>query len=86
MQITLTTGELRVRVDTGDAVPFTVRDVAYIATTDHEVVVPLTDQGPLIPGRPSLRQFADALREDGTRLSASVPVITTAIPIIETID
>ena len=48
--------------------------------------MPLADQGPLIPGRPSLRQFADALREDGTRLSASVPVITTAIPIIESID
>ena len=63
-----------------------VRDVAYIATADREVVVPLADQGPLIPGRPSLRQFADALREDGTRLSASVPVITTAIPIIESID
>lgn len=86
LQITLTTGELRVRVLTGDPVPFTVRDVAYIATVEQEVVVPLADQGPLIPGRPSLRQFADALREDGTRLSASVPVITTAIPIIEPID
>ena len=86
LQITLTTDELRVRVDSGDPVSFTVRDVAYIATADREVVVPLADQGPLIPGRPSLRQFADALREDGTRLSASVPVITTAIPIIESID
>ncbi|WP_311259568.1 glycosyl hydrolase family 65 protein [Microbacterium sp. WCS2018Hpa-9] len=86
LQITLTTDELRVRVLTGDPVPFTVRDAAYIATAEQEVVVPLADQGPLIPGRPSLRQFADALREDGTRLSASVPVITTAIPIIEPID
>ncbi|KQQ65983.1 glycoside hydrolase family 65 protein [Microbacterium sp. Leaf320] len=86
LQITLTKDALRVQVRTGDPVPFTVRDVAYIATTDEEVVVPLVDQGPLIPGRPSLRQFADALREDGTRLSASVPVITTAIPVIEPID
>ncbi|MGJ0389060.1 glycoside hydrolase family 65 protein [Microbacterium sp. CGR1] len=86
LQITLTKDALRVQVRTGEPVPFTVRDVAYVATTDEEVVVPLADQGPLIPGRPSLRQFADALREDGTRLSASVPVITTAIPVIEPID
>ncbi|WP_311244556.1 glycosyl hydrolase family 65 protein [Microbacterium sp. WCS2018Hpa-23] len=86
LQITLTKDALRVQVRTGEPVPFTVRDVAYIATTDEEVVVPLADQGPLIPGRPSLRQFAGALREDGTRLSASVPVITTAIPVIEPID
>lgn len=86
LQITLTKDELRVHVRAGEPVPFTVRDAAYIATTDADVVVPLVDQGPLIPGRPSLRQFADALREDGTRLSASVPVITTAIPVIEPID
>ncbi|KQR37153.1 glycoside hydrolase family 65 protein [Microbacterium sp. Leaf159] len=86
LQITLTKDALRVQVRTGEPVPFTVRDVAYVATTDEEVVVPLADQGPLIAGRPSLRQFADALREDGTRLSASVPVITTAIPVIEPID
>ena len=40
------------------------------------------DQGPVIPGRPSLEQFADVRREDGTLLSASVPTVTTAIPII----
>jgi alpha,alpha-trehalose phosphorylase len=86
LQITLTTDQLRVRVVSGDPVAFTVRDDAYIAAVDDEVIVPLADQGPMIPGRPSLRQFADALREDGTRLSASVPVITTAIPVIEPID
>ena len=86
MQVTITADELRVHVSTGDPVPFSVRDVAYIATVDEDVVVPLADQGPILSGRPTLRQFADALREDGTRLSASVPVITTAIPIVESID
>ncbi|MFJ2369580.1 glycoside hydrolase family 65 protein [Microbacterium sp. NPDC087665] len=86
LQITVTTDELRVKVRVGEPVPFTVRGEAFIATTDDEVVVPLADQGPLIPGRPSLRKFAEARREDGTRLSASVPVITTSIPIIEPID
>jgi alpha,alpha-trehalose phosphorylase len=86
MQVTVTADELRVRVSEGAPVPFTVRDVAYIATVDEVVVVPLADQGPLISGRPSLRQFAEARRSDGTLLSASVPVITTAIPVIESLD
>lgn len=86
LEVTVTKDELRVHVRSGDPVPFTVRDVAYVATTEADVVVPLADQGPLIPGRPTLRQFADARREDGTRLSASVPVITTAIPVIEPVD
>ena len=44
--------------------------------------MPLVGQGPVIPGRPSLKQFADVRREDGTLLSASVPTVTTSIPII----
>ena len=44
--------------------------------------MPLAGQGPVISGRPSLRQFADVRREDGTLLSASVPTVTTTIPII----
>ena len=86
LQVTVTKDELRVQVRSGPPVPFSVRDTAYIATTEDEVIVPLADQGPLISGRPTLRQFADARREDGTRMSASVPVITTTIPVIEPID
>jgi len=44
--------------------------------------VPLDGQGPVLPGKPSLRQFADSRREDGTLLSASVPTVTTTIPIV----
>ncbi len=44
--------------------------------------IPLADQGPVIPGRPSIRQFADVTRDDGSLLSASVPVVTTSIPIV----
>ncbi|MFJ4222698.1 glycoside hydrolase family 65 protein [Microbacterium sp. NPDC089695] len=86
LEVTVTEHELRVHVRSGEPVRFTVRDVEYVATTDADVVAPLADQGPLIAGRPTLRQFADARREDGTRLSASVPVITTAIPVIESQD
>ena len=86
MQVTVTRHELRVQVRSGPPVPFSVRDNAYIATLEDEVIVPLSNQGPVIPGRPTLQEFADARRDDGTRLSASVPVITSAIPVIETID
>ncbi len=86
LHVTVTKDELRVQVRSGPPVPFSVREASYIATVEDEVVVPLADQGPLIPGRPTLRQLADARREDGTRMSASVPVITTTIPVIEAID
>ncbi len=86
LHVSVTKDELRVQVRSGPPVPFSVRDTAYFATVEDEVVVPLADQGPLIPGRPTLRQFADARRDDGTRMSASVPVITTAIPVIESTD
>jgi len=82
VQVTVRREALTVEVRSGEPVPFTVRGEAYIATVDAAVLVPLADQGPVISGRPTLRQFEDALREDGTRLSASVPVITTAIPVI----
>ncbi|WP_102191754.1 glycoside hydrolase family 65 protein [Microbacterium aurantiacum] len=86
LQITVTRGELRVEVRAGEPVEFTVRGASYTATVEADAVVALADQGPLIPGRPTLRRFAGARRDDGTQLSASVPVITTAIPIIETVD
>ncbi len=83
LQVTVTREALTVRVRSGAPVPFTVRGAAFVAGIDHEAVVPLADQGPRIEGRPTLRQFEGARREDGTRLSASVPVITTSIPVIE---
>ncbi|WP_309103534.1 glycosyl hydrolase family 65 protein [Microbacterium sp.] len=86
LQVTVLRDQLRVEVRSGEPVEFAVRGVAYTAAVGADAVVHLADQGPLIPGRPTLRRFADARRDDGTRLSASVPVITTAIPIIETVD
>ncbi|MEV4775617.1 glycoside hydrolase family 65 protein [Microbacterium sp. LWH12-1.2] len=86
LQITVTRDELRVEVRAGEPVEFTVRGAAYTASVGADALVALADQGPLIPGRPTLRRFAGARRDDGTQLSASVPVITTAIPIIQQID
>lgn len=82
LAVTVTTHELRVKADEGDPLVFSVRGQPFALGSGEEVIVPLDGQGPVIPGRPSLQQFMDARREDGTRLSASVPTVTTTIPVI----
>ena len=82
LQMTLTRDELRVSARAGDPVTFTVRGAEYTVTEGADVVVALQDQGPVIAGRPTLREFEDRRRDDGTRLSASVPVMTNALPVI----
>ncbi len=86
LEVTVTRDALRLRAGDGDPLGFTVRGVGYVIGPNDEVVVPLADQGPVIPGRPSLKELADARREDGSILSASVPTVTTAIPVIEATD
>ncbi|WP_435527551.1 glycoside hydrolase family 65 protein [Microbacterium aurantiacum] len=86
LEVTVTRDALRLRAGDGDPLGFTVRGVGYVIGPNDEVVVPLEDQGPVIPGRPSLKELADARREDGSILSASVPTVTTAIPVIEATD
>ncbi|MEJ1089019.1 glycosyl hydrolase family 65 protein [Microbacterium sp. Mu-80] len=83
MLVTVTRDALRLEVRSGDPIEFTVRGSALRAAVGEPVVVALVGQGPVRPGRPTLRQFEDARRDDGTRLSASVPVTTTSIPILE---
>ncbi|CAH0195091.1 MULTISPECIES: glycosyl hydrolase family 65 protein [unclassified Microbacterium] len=82
LQVTVTRDQLRVHVRSGDPVTFTVRGAEYWAAVDTDAVVTLEDQGPVLPDRPRLGQFEDARRDDGTRISASVPVVTSAIPVI----
>ncbi|WP_345752057.1 glycoside hydrolase family 65 protein [Microbacterium rhizophilus] len=93
LDIVLRRNEMRVSVRPGESgepvepVPFEVRDRAYIATVDEPVVVPLHDQGPVLPGRPTLKPFSEMRRDDGTALEPTVPVtasipVTTSIPII----
>ncbi|MCK6067447.1 MULTISPECIES: glycoside hydrolase family 65 protein [Microbacterium] len=83
LDVTLTRDLLTIEAGEGDPVQFSVRGVGYTVHGGGRAEVPLRGQGPVIPGKPSLRQFADARREDGTLLSASVPTVTTSIPVIE---
>ncbi|WP_345799959.1 glycosyl hydrolase family 65 protein [Microbacterium sp. AZCO] len=82
LEVTVTRSELRVAASEGDAVEFGVRGASFTVEPGSDIVVPLADQGPVIPGRPTIRQFEDARREDGTLLSASVPTVTATIPVI----
>ncbi|MCC2030317.1 glycoside hydrolase family 65 protein [Microbacterium sp. YMB-B2] len=82
LQITVTREELRVHVRSGEPVTFTVRGAEYWAAVGTDAVIALENQGPVLPDRPRLGQFEGARREDGTRISASVPIVTNAIPLI----
>jgi len=86
LQITVTRDQLRLEVREGDPVDFSVRGVAQRAAVGEPATVLLAGQGPVRPGRPTLGQIADARRDDGTRLSPSVPVTTAAIPVISAYD
>ncbi|MDL9981008.1 glycoside hydrolase family 65 protein [Microbacterium sp. ASV49] len=83
LHVTLRRDALVVRADAGRPVTFHVRGVEHTVEADGTVSVPLEGQGPVIAGRPTHRRFSSARREDGTLLSASIPTITSAIPIIE---
>jgi alpha,alpha-trehalose phosphorylase len=81
LRVRLTRDALTVSAEEGEPLVFSVRGAAYAVGPGEQVIVPLAGQGPVIAGRPSLKQFADVRREDGTLLSASVPTVTTTIPI-----
>lgn len=95
LDIVLRRDEMRVTVRPDESgrpvepVPFEVRGQAFIATPEQPVVVPLADQGPLLPGRPTLKPFSEMRRDDGTALEPTVPApvtasipVTTSIPVV----
>jgi alpha,alpha-trehalose phosphorylase len=82
LHVTLTADALRVEVRSGEPVDFSVRGTGYRAAVAEPALVALADQGPVRRGRPTLRQFEDARRDDGTLMSPTVPVTTTTIPVI----
>ncbi|MCT9820979.1 glycoside hydrolase family 65 protein [Microbacterium sp. W1N] len=81
LKVHITADALRVTAGPGEAVPFSVRGAAYTVSAGETVVVALDGRGPLRAGRPTLDDIGEQLREDGTMLSASVPVSTATTPI-----
>ncbi|MFI8593382.1 glycoside hydrolase family 65 protein [Microbacterium sp. NPDC078428] len=78
--IVITADAFRLRADDAGPVTFSVRGEQYTVEAGGELVIPLSDQGPVLAGKPTLKQFEDVRREDGTLLSASVPTVTTSLP------
>jgi len=85
LDVKIERASLTVRAAGEHPVEFSVRGEAFVVGDGEEVVVALADQGPRIPGHPTL--LSGARREDGTLLSASVPAVPTttgAIPVVTT--
>jgi alpha,alpha-trehalose phosphorylase len=71
--------ELSVTVVEGEAVELSVRGTSYTVESGAELVVPLRDQGPRIPGKPTQRIHSRARRDDGTLMTASLPVVSNLV-------
>ncbi|MEJ1155046.1 MULTISPECIES: glycoside hydrolase family 65 protein [Microbacterium] len=82
LEVSITRDEIAVAADDGPPVSFSVRGTGYVVGAGETVRVALDDQGPVIEGKPSLGDFANQRREDGSLLSASVPTVTTSMPVI----
>ncbi len=82
LEVTITPDALTVVAGPGQGVSFAVRGERHEVAANGRLVVPLRGQGPVLVGRPTLSDIGESLREDGTVLSASVPTMTTNIPVI----
>ncbi|WP_251151843.1 glycosyl hydrolase family 65 protein [Cellulosimicrobium sp. Marseille-Q4280] len=72
LKVTVLPDAIELVVETGDAVQVGVRGKQVEVGADV-VRVPLDGQGPVRPGRPSLRALSGNRREDGTLITATVP-------------
>ncbi len=59
----------------GEPVEFEVRGERYVAEADSTLTVPLLGQGPHLAGRPSSEQFSTSRRDDGSLMTASLPIV-----------
>ncbi|MGB4779266.1 glycoside hydrolase family 65 protein [Microbacterium sp.] len=82
LKVRITRGELSLAASGGEPVEFSVRGRSYLVEPGATVRVPLAGQGPRLSGRPTISDIGESMREDGTLLSASVPTMTTTIPVV----
>jgi alpha,alpha-trehalose phosphorylase len=75
MQVSVTRSLFAVDVLEGEPVEFEVRGQRVVAEAGVPLRVTLVGQGPLIQGRPSPDQFSRTRRDDGSLMTASVPIV-----------
>jgi alpha,alpha-trehalose phosphorylase len=73
--VTVTRTELAIAVRSGGDVDLTVRGRKYTASEGSVLRVPLQGQGPALHGRPTVQQWSKTRRDDGSLLTASIPII-----------
>ncbi len=66
---------LEIEMLSGDDVELSVRGERFTASTSAVLQVPLVGQGPDLPGRPTVAQFAQTRRDDGSLMTASIPTL-----------
>ena len=79
LHVHVTANEITLEAGDGDGVEFEVEGRSYSLAGNSSIIVPLADDTPLLPGRPTLEKHARQRRDDGSRLSASIPTATEAI-------
>lgn len=75
MLVTVTQDGLAIAVQSGGDVDLSVRGQRFTAVAGEVLRVPLDGQGPQLTGRPAVSQFARTRRDDGSLLTASIPII-----------
>ena len=77
MQISVTADAITFKVMEGAGAELWVRGRRIIVLPGPEAVVPLAGQGPHLSGRPSSAQFSGSRRDDGSLMTASVPIVVS---------
>jgi alpha,alpha-trehalose phosphorylase len=73
--VTVRQDSLSAEAGEGEPVEITVRGERYVIEAGTPVTVPLLGQGPNLHGRPSSDQFSGTRRDDGSLMTASIPII-----------
>lgn len=74
-RVTVRHDSITVEVLEGSKATFKVRGIEYTAEWMNPTTVPLDGQGPIRYGRPTQRQLTNTQREDGTVITAELPII-----------
>jgi alpha,alpha-trehalose phosphorylase len=74
MRVAIEQEAMTVEVLSGDPVEFSVRGAEQLVAAGETRSIALEGQGPRLVGKPTLRSVTQNVREDGTPLTASIPL------------